>query len=131
METLTLNLACGPDERMCVLELTFAPDQDDFVDCTVRMQLPHQLDLRLSGLLFYSNDFQRLRDAFEADGTALGCSVVDSDGLLTISAVKLPGWVEWSFEWQGIYPAFQPFTPDAPPKSKIVIRGLRTHWIQH
>jgi len=131
MDTWTLNLACGPDERMCVIELAFAPELDDFIDCSIRVQLPHQLDLRLSGLLFYTNDFQRLRDAFESEGTALDRSVVDSDGLLTISADQLPGWVEWSLEWEGIYPAFQPFTPDAPSNSKVVIRGLRAHWMQH
>lgn len=130
METLTLNLACGPDSRICVVELTFAPDRDDFINCSIRVQLPHQLDLRLSGFLFYSNHFQRLRDAFETEGAALDCSVVDSDGLLTISANKLPGWVEWSLEWEGIYPAFQPFIPDAPSNSKVVIRGLRAHWMQ-
>lgn len=116
---------------MCVIELTFGPKHHDFIPCSVRIQLPPQLDLHLSSFLFYETDFQRLQGAFEAGGVALDCSIMDSDGLLTISAQQCPRWVEWSLEWNGIYPAFQPFTPDSPSKSKVVIRGLRAHWMKH
>lgn len=125
-ETLTLELACGPGDRRCRVQFTFTPDQDEFVDCAMMIQLPHQLDLRLSGFLFFATDFARLRGVIESRGSALDSPVIDSDGLLTIRAEQVPGWVEWSFEWEGGYPAFPPFNPNGEANSKLMIRGLRS-----
>lgn len=127
-ETLTLELVCGPDDQRCTVHLTVEPDHEGFVDCSFRVQLPYQLDLKLSGFLFYSSDIERLRAAFDSQGAVLDSPVIDSDCLLTIRAEQLPEWVEWSFEWEGIYPVFQPFDPDGPANSKVLIRGLRALW---
>jgi hypothetical protein len=126
-ENLTLELVCGPDDRRCTVQLLTEPDRGSFVDCSLRIVLPG-LDLRLAGLLFHSTDMARLRAAFDLEGATLSSPVIDSDMLLTIRAEQLPEWVEWSFEWEGIYPVFPPFDPDAQPNTKVLIRGLRTLW---
>ncbi len=128
MNKAALELACGPDGRLCVLSLSFEPHEDDFFDCSIHIKLPHQLALELTGFLFYAKDFERLRASFETNGGVLDTPVIDSDCLVTITAEQRLEWIEWSIEWEGIYPAFQPFNPDGSSNSKIVIRGLRAHW---
>lgn len=125
MEKLSLNLSAGPDGRKCLLEFSFQPNRDDSIDCNLRIRLDQQLDLTLTGFLFDSSEFERLQDAIELRREVLSCPVSDSDCLLTINAVRRPEWIEWSILWEGVYPAFPPFDPEDPPKSKVSIQGLR------
>ena len=127
MQPIILELACGPDDQRCKVEFTFRPDRDDFIDCSLLIQLPPQLDLRLSGFLFYEESVLRLLEALESERVGLDSPVTDSDSLLTITAEQQPDWVEWSFDWAGIYPVFPPFNPDAPSNAKILIRSLRAY----
>ena len=124
-DSIVLELICGPDAQRAVVAFTFDSRPDDFLSCVLRIELFPQLDLRLSCLLFHKRDYLKLRDAIVSSAVGLDSPIRDSDFLLTVWAETRADWVEWSFEWEGVYPAFPPFNADASMNARLQIRGLR------